>query len=273
MGVYRTARSSDRKEPFKTQMIEETAVLSVAEKPVKYTEMFYGLPDAIFVLSGGVKKIAQSAEVQEYISTDYSDSDSYGMLAGKARVDAAAEVSRYFPYTKIVTTTHTPSHDKSSGTSIVNAYVMADELKQLGVSEEQIIPEVKSTNTLTELQEMVKLVTRHKWHHIGIITFELHVERTAVMLNHLQELSSLKDRELKESLEFMEREKPKVVIVKAEDIMLHSGSHYKHLIEHARTTPSYQRRLEAEKIGIEAIENRTYRPTGDTWKIKSERVK
>ncbi len=137
----------------------------------------------------------------------------------------------------------------------------------------QIILEAKSTNTLTELQEMVKLIARQKWHHIGIITFELHAERTGKMLNHLEELSGRADQALKESLVYVEREKPSVVIVNAEDIVVDVSSHYKHLVEYARTTSSYQKRVESERKGIEAIEKRTYRPTGETWKIQSEREK
>jgi len=253
-------------------MLQETLVFGGEKKREKYTVIFCGVPDAIFVLSGGVKKTAHSSGEPGYISTDYSDSDPYGMLAGKARVDAAAVVSRYFPDTKFVTTTHSPSPDKSSAASILHAYVLADELKRLGVPEEQIILEVKSTNTLTELQEMVKLIARHKWHHVGIITFELHAERTDKMLNHLAVLSERTDQELKESLVYVEREKPSVVIVKAEDILLDVSTHYEHLIEYARTTFSYQKRLESERKGIEAIEKQTYRPTGETWKIKSERA-
>jgi DUF218 domain len=254
-------------------MTREIFFLGEEKKRDTYTKMFQGVPHAIFILSGGVKKIVQASGEAAYISTDYSDSDPYGMLAGKARVDAAAEVSRYFPITKIVTTTHSPSPEKSSNTSILHAYVLADELKRLGVPEEQIIREVKSTNTLTELQEMVKLIAHHQWHHVGIITFELHTERTSRMLNHLAELSDLANQELKESLAYVVRENPSVVIVKAEDVLLDVSSHYKHLIEYARTTSSYQRRLESERKGIEAIEKRTYRPTGETWKITSEREK
>jgi hypothetical protein len=252
---------------------EDTLVLSEQEKQEKYTEMFYGIPDALFVLSGGVKKIAHPSGEPEYISTDYSDSDPYGMLAGKARVDAAAEVSHYLPTTKIVTTTHGPSLEQPGDATVIHAYVLTHELLQLGVPAERIIPEIKSTNTLTELQEMEKLIARHKWHHVGIITFELHAERTAVMLRHLAELSDLLDQELKESLEYVEREKARIVIVKAEDILAQISSHYKHLIEYARTTPSYQRRLSSERQGIEAIKKHAYRTTGETWKISSERVK
>jgi hypothetical protein len=254
-------------------MIQEPFFLDEEKKRDRYTEMFHGVPDAIFVLSGGVKKVVQLSGESEYISTDYSDSDPYGMLAGKARVDAAAEVSRYFPATKIVTTTHSPSLDPSSDAIVIHAYVLANELKRLGVPEEQIIPEVKSTNTLTELQEMGKLIARHKWQRVGIITFELHAQRMALMLEHLKELSGLMDQELKESLAFMQREKPFIAIVKAEDILWHVGSHYRHLIKHARTTSSYQLRAESERNGIEAIRSRTYRPTGETWKIRSEREK
>jgi DUF218 domain len=253
-----------------------TRELFVQDEEMKrniYTDMFQGFPDAIFVLSGGVKKIAQSSGETEYLSTDYSDSDPYGMLAGKARVDAAAVVSRFFPNTKIVTTTHSPSLEKSSDASVLHAYVLADELKRLGVPEEQIIREVKSMNTLTELQEMVKLMARHQWHRVGIITFELHAERTSTMLRHLAELSRLTDQEMKESLAYVEREKPSVVIVKAEDVLLDISSHYKHLIEYARTTSSYQKRIESERRGNEAVEKQIYRPTGETWRISSEREK
>ena len=253
--------------------MQETFVLDDNKRQDIYVEMFRGVPDAIFVLSGGVKKVTEFSEEAVYLSTDYSDSDPYGMLAGKAQVDAAAEVGRYFPTTKIVTTTHSPSPDIPGNFMIVHAYVLADELKHLGVPEEQIIFEVKSTNTLTELQEMVKLIAHHQWHRVGIITFELHAPRTAIMLKHLEKLSGLPDLERRAGLLYIERIQPEIVIVRAEDILWHTSSHYRHLIEHARTRPSYQKRFASERDGIEAVRSLTYQPTGETWKIQSERAK
>lgn len=249
----------------------DTAILTDKEKKQHYTEMFQGIPDAIFILSGRVRNIGSPEEL-EYTSTGYDYSDGFGMIAGIARVDAAAILNHYFPDVKFITTSHTPSSPYRSMQPIIDANVMAEELKRLGVSEDHIIREINSINTLTELQEMEKLIARYKWQRVGIITNEFHAERVSEMLNQLRELSNMQDKVLQESLEYAEKENPLVVVAKAEDILITVSSHYKHLIEHARTQPSYKKRLESERRGIEAIRNRTYRPTGETSQITSERT-
>lgn len=239
-------------------------------KRERYGEIFQRIPDVLFILSGAVKNIAHPSAEPVYVSTSYSDSDQYGMLAGKMRVDAAAEVSRYLPDTKLVTTSHGPSPDSPNHLTVIHAYIQASELRRLGIFEERIITEIRSIDTLTELQEMAKLIARHRWHSVGILTFELHAERVGCMLSHLEDLSGIPGLELKAGLEYVAMEKPSLVIIKAEDILWHVSSHYRCLIEYARNTPSYQRRLASEKKGVEAIQNKTYLPTGETKTITSD---
>ena len=91
-------------------------------KKEHYTQLFQGVPDAIFVLSGRARNIG-SPEEPEYASTGYDYSDSFGMVAGIARVDAAAEVSHYFPDTKIVTASYTPPSPYGPTPPIIDANV------------------------------------------------------------------------------------------------------------------------------------------------------
>ena len=242
-------------------------MVSEEEKRNQYIEIFHGVADAIFVLSARVRKAPKRE--QGYTTTAYSDSDPFGLLGGKARVLAAAEVSRHFPNVKIVTTTHGPD---LSGKLVIDADLMAEELKHLGVLEGRIIRETKSTNTLTELQEAVKLIAANNFSFSVILTSDYQIPRCEKMYEHLAALSNPSDETLKTSLEKVKNENFEVVFAAAETILPLRSPHYATLIEKAHQTTEFAKRLKFEREGIAAIEKGTYKPTGKTWKIKSKQM-
>lgn len=214
------------------------------EKRATYEKILGGIPDVLFILSGNIVW-----DGRKFRSTTYQDSDQHGMLGGKARVIVGAELAKYFPETKIVPTTHTNPALPSE------ASVMEQELIRLGVPREQILKEEQSFSTHSELVEMVKLASLHKWEHVGIVTSDYHVPRVQEMYEYLEALSS--DEIFQKQLsEF--RTTTKVTFVEAESILPLRSKHYVKLIEDAKKTEEYARRLDSEKGGREDLKKKQY---------------
>lgn len=243
-------------------------LVSEEEKRNHYIQIFHGVADAIFVLSARARKAPKRE--RGYTTTAYSDSDPFGTLGGKARVLAVAEVSHYFPETKIVTTTQGLDE---SGKLVIDAGLMAEELKHLGVPEERIIRETKSTNTLTELQEAVKLIATNNFSFSVILTSDYHIPRCKKMYERLAALSNPSDETFRRSLEKVKNENFGVVFAAAETILPLRSPHYATLIEKAHQTTEYAKRLNFEREGIAAIEKGTYTPREKNWRITSKRTK
>lgn len=221
----------------------------IREKENRYAEMFGGKPEAIFVLSGSITHHENSGR---FTSSSYKDSDAYGILGGKARVIAAAEIGQYFPESILVTNSQSFESEHPS-----SAAVMADELKNYGIQTERIIKQDNSVTTLTEIIEMTKLAKQNGWSHIGIITNDYHLERAQALYDHLQELTN-NDATVTQALEYCQANNVQIKFVAAEDILPMRDPRYAGLIEQARQTDEYKKRLRSEKIGVDHILNGTY---------------
>jgi hypothetical protein len=219
-----------------------------------YEEMFNGEPDAIFVLNGEVVKKPNNIR-RPFQSTSFASSDNFGMLGGKARVIAAAEVGKYFSHTKIVATSHSLNPERSKEPTL--AQVMANELEHYGIPENQIVLEEKSTSTLTTIVEMIKLAKENNWVHLGIISNDYHLPRVQAMYKHIQELIN-DDDALKEALQFCHQNDLSISFIAAEDILPHKSTHYIELIRQVQQSQEYLKRIESEKIGLEKIEGHAY---------------
>lgn len=212
------------------------------------------MPDAIFVLSAGIKKVVRKNGTTRYRSTAFSDLDPRGLLGGgKARVIAAAELALAFPRTFLVTTSHVepdlPSH----------ARVMADELEKYKVPRERIILEEKSTSTITELVEMLSLANEREWNSVWLVTNEYHIPRVQEMYNCLSSLVSAQNKEFTRNLIAFHEKNPTIVLVSAEQVLKSCrGCHYVYLFEKVEKTQAYAGRVAAEAHGIECLRNGTY---------------
>ena len=221
----------------------------------RYKEMI-GDSQAIFVLSMSAREGIISGR-KIYRPDSYSDLDNHGFMGGgHANVIAAAEIAQYFPEVKIVTT----SYDKKDEPTLAETY--AQELKKLGVSEKQIELEDESTNTLTELFEMVKKVKKNEWRNISIITGETHTGRVQAMLDSLEELAkkfSPSDKEFFEAWDAFDKgRKLHVRLLSAEEVLPLRDPRYAKIIETVRKSASYGERVEAEKRGVQQIKDGTY---------------
>lgn len=222
-------------------------------KVEKYREMI-GDSKAIFVLAMSDREVGTHGA---HRPDSYSNIDTKGFMGGgHANVIAAAEIAQYFPEIKIVTT----SYDQKGKPTLAETY--AQELKRLGVSEERIGLEEKSTNTLTELFEMVKLAKKHDWASVSVLTNENHIERVQAMLDHLEELakkSKVGDKEFFESWDHFEKgKKLQIHLSSSEEVLPLRDSRYTKIIEAMRSSDAYKKRVEAEKRGVQQIKDGTY---------------
>lgn len=230
------------------------------EKIEKYKEMI-GDSKAIFVLDMGVRETNAKGIDEEkiYRPSSYSDIDIRGFMgSGHGIVIAAAEIAQYFPEIKLITTTC----EKREGKIISTAKIYAKELKTLGIPEEQIELEEKSTNTITELIEMFKMAKKNGWQSVSILTTEVHIERVQAMLDHLEELAKKfckDDKDFFEAWDYFEKgKKLQTHLLPSEEIMLSRNYRYQKIIEAVRNSDLYKKRVEAEKRGIKQIEDGTY---------------
>ena len=221
----------------------------------KYKEML-GDSRAIFVLSMGDRKVNIDGE-NEYRPTSYGDTDIRGFMGGgHAIVSATAEIAQHFPEIKIITTTN----EGVEKPTIAETY--AKKLGALGVPEEQIEMEEKSTNTLTELFEMVKMAKENGWGDVAIMTNENHVERVQAMLDHLEELAerlSKTDTKFFEAWEYFEKgRRLQIHLLSAEKILPIKDPRYQKIIDAMKASDLYKKRIEAERKGTQQIKDGTY---------------
>lgn len=231
----------------------EKEIRSDKEKIEKYKQLL-NKSKAIFILDSDIKEISQK---DHYRSTSYKDLDSHGFLAGgHARVIAAAEIGKYFPEVKLITTSYYQP-DKP-----IHAEIYARELEKLSIPKNQIELEKKSTSTLTSLIEMVKLAKNHDWKEMSILTSDFHVPRTQEMYHQLKDLAenfNLADEEFSKAWNYFKKEGGlKISFIVAEEILLLRDSRYKTIIEEVKKTEAYKKRVESEKKGVKQLKEGTY---------------
>ena len=224
------------------------------DKVERYKEMV-GDSRAIFILSASEREIGKSGK--KYRPDSYGDLDNKSLLAGgHARVIAAAEIGNYFPDIKLITDS-APEKAKES-----LAKIYADELKRLGISEAQIDLEERSTDTITELAEMMKIARINNWEKVAVLTSGYHVERVSEMLSHLKEIiknMGIKDGEFDNAWEYFDGgNKLEVRFLSAEEILPLRNIKYQEIIDKVRDSESYKKRVASEKRGIQQIREGTY---------------
>jgi|GEM_PF-3997562 len=225
------------------------------DKIEKYKDMLGG-SEAIFILSADARGIGEEKN-EKYRPDSYSDVEDHGSMGGgHARVIAAAEVGQYFPDVKLVATSLAPKK------SLSLARVYAKELGNLGIPEEQIRLEEKSTSTLTELVEMVKMAKANSWEGVAVLTSESHLERVREMMNKLGDLAGgldLADKEFIDAWESFGKGKSlQVRFLSAEEILPMRDPRYADIIEKTKSTEIYKKTVAAEKRGVQQIKDGTY---------------
>lgn len=190
-------------------------------------------PDAIIILSGGVVSYETDGKTQ-WRSTTYDESDAFGTLGGRDRVEAAALLAKEYPGAYLMTTSHRLGRAAPS-----LAQVYAEELVALGVNRERIIEEEDSDTTQTGLRAALQIAEGKGWSRLLLVSSGFHMPRIRAFFE--QEHSSLA-----------------VTFVASESVLMSADPAFVARFEAIQKTPAYQKRLAAEARGVEAIRRGTY---------------
>ena len=213
-----------------------------------------GLPQAVFILGGGIVKIDEVFRSTSYLDTDYSGA----IAGGQARVAAGAELSKVFPELTFVTTSHCREDEPSE------AAVMATELKQLRVKDDKILLEEKSTTTVTEFVEMIKIADEKGWSQIAILTSDYHIPRCKIMWKKLANLIDGADfsddykKEFSRALAEFKQNNSQIIFVGAEEVLEKVNDDYRVLVKEAKESDGYKKRVELEKEGVKNLQENKY---------------
>lgn len=188
-------------------------------------------PDAIVIFSAGVMPL----ELGGWRTTTYDESDAFGTLGGRDRVEAATLLAKQYPHAYLVTT----SHNLDRATPSL-AQVYADELCALGVAPERIVQEERSSTTGSVVATTSQLAREKGWKQLLLLSSEFHLARIKA---------------------FYEQTKSdiNVTIVSSESVLIPNDPVFAVQFEKVKKTPAYQNRLAAEARGIAAIKSGTYR--------------
>lgn len=228
-----------------------------------FYELFDGQPEAVFILSGDIKfkPNASTTEKSVYSSTAYSDSDAFGLLGGKSRVIAAAEIGKRFSDSLLIANSRSSNPEKPT-----HASVIASELCKYGIPEKRIIQQTESTTTVAEIVALIKLIRQNGWHNVAVVSNEYHLPRAQIFWEKINTMD-IDDPELKEAIAYCHQEKIKINFIPAETILPYRDKRYSQLITEMKKTEVYQKRLENERIGVQRIERGEYiidlHPPGD----------
>ncbi len=188
--------------------------------------------DAIIVFSAGVMPLDDGG----WRTTTYNESDAFGTLGGRDRVEAAALLANTYPNAYLVTTCR-----RADGTSPTLASTYTEELHALGVPDKRIINEEVSINTGTSIEQVLKLAQKKGWKNLLLLSSEYQLSRIAAFFE-----------EMKSDI--------KATAVSSESVLIPHDPAFAERFEQVKKTPEYQKRLAAEACGIAAIKNGTYRP-------------
>jgi uncharacterized SAM-binding protein YcdF (DUF218 family) len=219
-------------------------------------------PEAIILLSGGMIKEVGKDGVTRYRSTRVDEGDSFGVLWGEARTLAVAELSKFFPKAMVLIT-GIATRDTSTPT-------ICEELEKLLISRDRIILENKSTNTLLQILEVMKIIDKRKIRKLVVVTNEYHTHRARAIYENFESLGSLN---YKTKL-LMRRVKNSGISVKfigAEIVLPHRDTKYIRIINDMKESFAYRKRVKNEKRGLLMIKNGKYGLKATASIDKSER--
>jgi len=241
------------------------------EKRKAYEKLCDGVPDAISILARGVETIEKGGEVVRSKTTGYLGKEVHGNVSGsRVGVLAAIELSKYFPDAHVV------ANSFVERTNERHAQVTAAELKRAGVASEQIIVQEDSFSTYSELLELVRLVAANEWQHAVVVVNEFVVPRTRALLRHIHDVGDPRGYRqrpgIEEALRAYEEMRSagsvRITVVSSEDIVSLIDPRFRKVVEAARQLPAWQKTIEQEQLGVQAIEDGTYGKNPPTTSVK-----
>lgn len=194
-------------------------------------------PDAIVIFVAGIVPRLEGG----WRSTTYDESDTFGTLGGRDRIEAAALLAKQHPDAYVVMTSQKP---ESAVPNVSEVY--AGELRALGVGQERIIEKENQNTTQSALQAALQLAGEREWTRLLFVSSGFHIPRIRAFFE--QEHSTV-------TVEF----------VASEQVIEVADPGFAGRFAAIQQTASYQKRLAAEERGIEALRLGAYRsaPTED----------
>lgn len=224
------------------------------EKQSFYENIIGFAPELIILLSAGtVKEIREDGTVS-YRSTRVDEGDMFGVLWGEARTLATAELAINFPKSTIVTTSVRPVLLPGEPT---HASVLCDELVNLSVSRDRVILEERSTNTLSQISEAIKIICEKKVSRVVFITNEYQINRVRAIYENIETLLPV-DTEAKCAAREIMNLEVQVQFIPAESILPHHDKKFVEIIAEMKKSPAYIKRLQNEEKGVAMIKSGEY---------------
>ena len=191
-------------------------------------------PDSIIVFPAGVMPLPGGG----WRSTTYKESDAFGVLGGRDRVEAAALLAEQYPDAYVVTTSHTLPRKNPNV-----AEVYANELIALGMEQKRIVKEESSNTTQAGLRAALHLAEKRGWTRLVFVSSGFHIPRIRAFLE--QEHSGIT-----------------VECVASEPVLAAADPAFQKTFDEVKKTPAYKLRLQSEARGLEALKRGDYKPAG-----------
>lgn len=212
--------------------------------------------DAVLPLAGGVEKHTNENGQTIWRSPVSSgvDSNSLPTLAG-FRVAATYSLLRSDESVACLVTGEYPENEKPS------PYLVAkDELVQMGVDSQRIVPNSETYDTVDELVKLIELSVKNGWSSVGCVTNEYHTRRMGLLLNNLDWLTFQNQRTslFMEGLRMFEEGNLKIHIIKAEEVLKNYEDIYEKYVSPSLKTANLTTRYKKENEGIRAIRGGKY---------------
>lgn len=215
------------------------------KEEVRSLEVSNSAYDVVVILGGNIRKRKDGV----WRTTNFEEGEEKS-IGAHGRIVAAADLYRKGKAKNFIVCTGVSSHlpgqpgilDPEAPTE---AEIMASELERQGVPKELIIKEDRSDSTLANIIEALKIIKDRDFKSVALLTSFWHLERAMVM---------------------MESQRPdiegiSITPLSSEDILAERSRHHKNLIEKVKKTPSMEKRIKAEKKGLEAFKSGNYKQT------------
>jgi uncharacterized SAM-binding protein YcdF (DUF218 family) len=205
--------------------------------------------DAIVVLGGGIRQ-----KDGLFLPTEYEDTDEFGMLGGRIRIDAALVLFERGTSDTIVFSTGVTEKNKAKlGPSIpteaaIYARYFKDRLKDRPelLAKARIVLEEQSCSTRTNIEEVLKIIGQNNWREVAIVSSRWHLPRTQALCEMLLQ-------------DLPKAERPNLTFLSADDTLLELGKdEFAAEVTKAYQSEGCKQRLVHEQNGLNAIKAGSY---------------